>query len=101
VVCREPRTDLGLWPVVAICPGYTLRTRIDPPEDPGQPSIDWFAGALEQLGDYAIDELDPEMDPVRRIDALLDRLNALPDHERLHLALIEGCEREGKKRQSD
>jgi hypothetical protein len=91
VVCREPRTQLGLCPIVAICPGVTIRTKIDPPADPAAPDLPWFVDALEALGDFAIDSLDPALPPLKRLDELLLRIEAVPDHEALHLALVDAC----------
>jgi len=91
VVCREPLTQIRLCPVVAIGPGVTVRERIDPPEDPDDPSLAWFTGALEQLGDFAIESLDPGRATLKRLDALLGRLDAIPEHEGLHQAVAETC----------
>lgn len=89
-LCREPRTQLGLCPVVALGP-VTIRTRIDPPRTWDRPTIPWFVSALEQLGDAAIETLDRAMEPAKQVDALLERLDAIPDHEKLHQALAEVC----------
>lgn len=91
VVCREPRTRMGLCPIVAICPGVTLRTKIDPPSDPEAPDLEWFVDAMQAIGDHAIDSLDPALAPIKRLDELLLRLEAVPDHEGMHLALEEAC----------
>lgn len=91
VVCREPLTQLRLCPVVAIAPGVTVREKIDPPSDPSAPDLPWLIEAMEALGDAAIDELDAELTTIKRIDALLGRLDAIPDHEGLHHALAEAC----------
>jgi hypothetical protein len=52
----------------------------------------WFVDAMEALGDAAIEYLDPALPIVKRVDALLARLDAIPDHEGLHLALAEACQ---------
>ncbi|MDG2021826.1 MAG: hypothetical protein P8J59_07740 [Phycisphaerales bacterium] len=88
VVCREPDTRLGLVPVVALG-GTTVRARIDPPEDPDDPTLEWVINAMEQLGDAAIDGLDPGLSGSQRIDALRSMLDSVPDHERLHQALAD------------
>ena len=93
VVCREPQTQLGLCPIVAIGPGATIRTKIDEPANPEEPDLEWFIAAMQALGDFAIDSLDPGLATLRRIDALMNRLDAIPDHEQLHLALEETCRR--------
>lgn len=89
-LCREPKTQLGLCPIVAIGQ-VTVRTRIDPPKKWDKPDLAWFVGACEQLGDAAIETLDRTAEPARQVDALLERLDAVPDHEKLHQALAEVC----------
>lgn len=91
VICREPLTQTGQWPVVAITSGVTVRTKIDPPENPDVPNLDWFSDALDALGQWAIMSIDCEMEPDRRIDALLARLDATPDSLVLHDVLAETC----------
>jgi hypothetical protein len=91
VICREPLTQMGLCPIVAISPGGTVRCKIRPPKAPDNPDLAWFADAMEQLGEHAIDMLDPEMPTLKRLDTLLARLDAVPEHEELHQALAETC----------
>src|SRR5262245_1039502 len=93
VLCREPLTRTSQVPVVAISPGSTLRTKVPPPSSAAKPDLVWFAAALEELGDWAIESLDPALAPIRRIDALLDAIDALPDHIGLHDALKEACQK--------
>jgi len=90
-LCCEPETRLGLWPVVAVTPGYTMRTHVEPPEDPDHPDADWLAWAMEQLGDFAIESIDDALEPHRRVETLLERLDALPEHESLNQAFIDAC----------
>jgi len=91
VLCREPKTKLGLCPVVAISPGMTMRTCVDPPQDWDNPDLPWFAQAMELLGEHAIESIDPALAVLKRLDALLLRLDALPEHESLHQALEQTC----------
>lgn len=91
VVCREPLTQLGLWPIVAIGPGATVRTKIDPPDDPAKPDMAWFIGAMQALGDAAIAGVDPEIEITRQIRLILERLDTVPDHDALHQLLEEVC----------
>jgi len=91
VLCREPLTMLKQLPIVAIGTGATIRTRIEPPKNPVKPDLAWFVAAFEQLGDAALESLDSSLPGPRKIDALLDRLNALPEHEKLHQALADAC----------
>ena len=68
-----------------------MRTKIDPPADPEAPDLEWFANAMEELGDFAIESLDPALTTIRRLDALIGRLEAIPLHENLHQALEATC----------
>ncbi|MBL9150353.1 MAG: hypothetical protein JNM94_16820 [Phycisphaerae bacterium] len=90
VVCREPKTRMGQCPIVAIGQ-VTIRTKIAPPKNWDKPTMAWFVGALESLGDAAIETLDRSIDAMRQVDALLARLDAIPDHERLHQELADAC----------
>lgn len=109
VVVREPTTRAGLWPVVAIGP-VTIRTRVPQPDlaaakpkrsrraestggDPaaGLPDPEWFIRAGEAIGDAAIAQVADETVPSVRVQALFDRLQANPDHEKLHQALEAAC----------
>jgi hypothetical protein len=91
VLCREPLARIGLCPVVAIGGGITVRAKVDPPLDPDRPDIDWFLDALDALGEAALETIDPEMDVVKRVDALLDRLDAVPEYDGLHVCLEDTC----------
>ncbi len=91
VICREPLTQLKQWPIVAIGAGVTMRARIAPPKDQSKPDMKWFAGAMEQLGEWAMQTIDPTLEPVRRIDVILERLDTVPDYRGLHELLIETC----------
>jgi hypothetical protein len=93
VICREPRTQAGLTPVVAVGGGLTVRARIMPPKSDVKPDMAWFVEAMEQLGDAAIDSIDPTMEITRRVSAVLDRVDAVPEHEEL-LQVLEGYCRE-------
>jgi len=91
VLCREPITQLGFCPIVAIGPSASIRTKIDPPDDLDHPDLAWFADALTLLGGFALQSLDPEMAPLRYLDAILDFLDTFPEHEGLHQALEQAC----------
>ena len=91
VLCREPLTRIKLLPVVAISPGSTVRAKVLPPRNLDKPDVPWFIAALQALGAMAIDSLDPSMSAERRVDALLERLDAGPEHEGLHIALQQAC----------
>ena len=91
ILCREPTTQAGLVPLVAIAPGTTIRTRLKPPTNAKKPTATWFQSALNALGQAAIDAIDPGLAITRRIDALLGALDAIPDHDGLHDALLQAC----------
>ncbi|TVQ32153.1 MAG: hypothetical protein EA376_06655 [Phycisphaeraceae bacterium] len=87
VIVREPTTQLGRWPVVMIGP-VTVRTQIPPAEEL---TCEWFLEASEALGDEAMEQVDSELAAAVRVDRLLDRLETLPEHEKLHQALADAC----------
>ncbi len=91
VVCQEPITTLGLCPIVALSGNVVVRTKIDPPADPDQPDLDWILDAIEALGDWAIQTMDPQRPPERYLDELLSRIDAIPEHQGLHQCLEAAC----------
>ena len=90
VLCREPLTQLGFQPVVSIG-RITIRTKVDPPENPSNLDLEWFKYALDELGEAAIESIDTGTDVVKQVDALLDCIATIPEHARLHDALEETC----------
>ncbi len=90
VLCREPVIRLGLVPFVALGSGATVRAKMRKPEDLEHPDLEWFATALEILGEAAA-EMDPAMSLHKRINALLARVDAIPEHAGLHELLEESC----------
>jgi hypothetical protein len=58
---------------------------------PKVPAPEWFIQTNEALGDAAIASVDPALPAHHRVDLLLERLEALPDHEKLHQALERAC----------
>lgn len=91
VLCREPTTSLGRIPLVAIAPGTTVRTQVDPPSNERKPTAGWFQTSLDALGDAAIQKIDPGQEVQRRIDAITGCLDAIPDHDGLHALLAAAC----------
>jgi len=91
VLCREPVTQLGLVPVVTTIPGKSFRAKVRPPKNREQPDLAWVVEALDDLGHAAIHSIDPHQAVERRIDALLEMLDAMPEHEGLHQTLEETC----------
>ena len=105
VLCREPMTREGKWPLVAVGQG-SVRARVDPAVplsriekgitkdgyigDP-PPEASWFEYAAEALGDAAIAKLKFDEPASWRVDDLIAILTAHPDHEKLHQRLEEAC----------
>jgi hypothetical protein len=89
VLCREPLAAIGLCPVVALGGGTTVRMKVDPPRDP--PDVDWFLDAMDALGEAALETVDPALEVVKRIDALMARLDAVPGYDGLHACLEQAC----------
>ncbi|HMN42655.1 MAG TPA: hypothetical protein PKE29_17580 [Phycisphaerales bacterium] len=115
VLVREPPTRDGLWPIVAVGP-VTVRAKVGPfvaPPPPapkasakgkargekgapaasaaGVPSVRWFVAAGEALGDEAIGQVCVTLPAAVRVSALMDRLESVPHHEKLHQRLEEAC----------
>ncbi|MGI9014777.1 MAG: hypothetical protein ACR2GY_11100 [Phycisphaerales bacterium] len=90
VLCREPISQMGLQPMVAVGE-QTIRVQIRPAKDRAQPSLEWFIDALEQLGDAAIQQIDPARQGDRLVDVYLRLLDAHPDHEKLHQGLADAA----------
>jgi hypothetical protein len=112
VLVREPASRDGLWPIVAVGP-VTVRAKVPPPDltapapkpnakkppskgaakPPPAPvfPIEWFIRTGETLGDEAISQVPLTLPAAARVDALLDRLEAIPLHEKLHQRLEEAC----------
>ncbi len=120
IVVREPTSRDGLWPVVSIGP-VTLRTKVPPPPAPAPPPParakkgratphtptppaetpvttgvrppppPWFLRANEAIGDAAITQALAETRAAIRVDMLMARLAAHPDHEKLHQVLADAC----------
>ncbi|MBS0191115.1 MAG: hypothetical protein U0573_14900 [Phycisphaerales bacterium] len=113
LLCREPMTRAGKWPIAAVTTGglvdtITLRVQVDPPpgtipthDQPGAgptrdnstsvPDVRWFTSTSEALGDAAIARVKADMPASWRVDELMLYLDAIPDHEKLHQRLAEAC----------
>lgn len=98
-LAREPLTRDGLWPIVAVSE-ISCRTKVAPPvplerredrmskdEFVGEIPASWFEAAYEAVGDAAIASVDLAEPPAWRVDDFLERVDALPFHEKLHQAL--------------
>jgi hypothetical protein len=87
VLVREPTTQMGLIPVVALAQ-RTIRTQVRPYTEP---SIEWVLSAAEALGDVAIDMVDVESSPADQVELLIECIHTHPDHEKLHQRLAKAA----------
>ena len=99
-VCREPLTQMNLRPIVAIG-RITVRARVLPADEDANPDLDWFLSSMNEIGETAIDSLDSGAAILKQIDGLMDRLDSIPDHERLHDVLEELCRIASSAEESD
>lgn len=93
VLVREPLTSSGNWPLVLTVPERSIRIQVPAPESDETiaPTAAWFMASIEALGDAALSSLDPK-DPAQwRVDDLLEFIEALPEHEKLHQRLAVEC----------
>ncbi len=91
VLCREPRTQLGQVPVVAIGPLGAIRAKVQPPADEDAPTAGWMRDALMELGAAAAATIDPEQAVDRRVAHVLGLLDTLPEDDPLHKLAIAIC----------
>lgn len=98
VLCREPTTSTGLWPMVAVAESDAapfppvVRVRLAAPTNGAPlPDIAWLLAAQEALGDAAIAKVNPRWPADHRVEDLLEWLDAVPDHEKLSQALQATC----------
>lgn len=103
VLAREPMTDAGLWPVVGVS-SISVRAKVNPPSgvkrDASSPtrdrvtdgvSIEWFESAAEALGDAGFATVDPAWPAAHRVEDIIERLQAVPEHEKLHQHLADAA----------
>lgn len=92
VACREPKTSLGLCPIVALGSGVTKRVQIEESKNPDKPTCAWFDHALEELGDYILEQMNTESASKSQLDYLLAHIPASPTQACLYDAAIVLCE---------
>ncbi|MEO1583534.1 MAG: hypothetical protein AAFR96_03050 [Planctomycetota bacterium] len=108
VLTREPMTADGRWPVVGVS-SMSVRTKLAPPPGvephPDGPTRDrisdgismrWFEAAAEALGDAAIESVDRSDPAVFQVEDTIERLEAVPEHEKLH-QLLEATARQADR----
>jgi hypothetical protein len=98
VLTREPTTRAGEWPIVGVGTGEdglgvgprVVRVKVKPPEG-GVVTLAWFQATQERLGDEALARVDRSQPPAHQVEDLLELLEAVPDHEKLHQGLEAAC----------
>ena len=91
VLCREPKTQLGLCPVVTLGDNTTVRSQIKEPENPNGPSVGWFDGATDELGRTVVEKAGALATNGRKLDYLLGHLSAVPTYDDLYVAILVVC----------
>jgi len=91
VLCREPKTKLGLCPIVSLGSGVTVRTQVGEPANPEKPTCNWFDGVVQEFGDYVVDKIDENATSQRQLDYLLAHLSAIPAHSNAYRVAIKLC----------
>lgn len=87
IVVREPLTKAGLWPLVSVGP-VTVRVRTKPSKGL---TPEWFADALEALGDVSLEAVDWTAPAEIVVGELAQRLETTPDHDLMHQRLGDAC----------
>ncbi|HEX2836987.1 MAG TPA: hypothetical protein VHN77_02545 [Phycisphaerales bacterium] len=96
-IAKEPTTAAGKWPVVGVGGNLgaqpvpvVVRVQVEPPTG-GVPDVAWMLATQEALGDAAIAKVEAGRKlgwPAdHRVEDLIEYLEAVPDHEKLHQAL--------------
>jgi len=70
--------------------GEPVSCEVDAPQEIDRPA-QWFIHASEQLGNAAIQSVDPQLAGPARVEALEVRLTVFPDHELLHQRLADAA----------
>ena len=91
VLCREPKTQLGLIPVVAIGPLGAIRTKVKPPKDLKKPPVKWYRDAFASLAEMSLEKINPNHIASRKLEAVLSLLDTIPESGMLHEQAIALC----------
>ena len=91
VLCREPKTQLGLCPIVTLGDNTTVRSQIKEPANPDKPTTGWFDTAIDELGRTIIGKTGTIATNDRKLDYLLGHLSAVPTNDELYTAIIAVC----------
>jgi hypothetical protein len=94
ILCKEPTTSKGLWPIVAVNNSELLiqsvRVQVEPPPN-NTPTPAWFMQTQEALGNAAMAKVKPSWPADHRVEDVLEWLEAIPDHEKLAQLLESTC----------
>lgn len=110
VLCREPTTSAGKWPIVGVGgsdrESLVIRVQVPPapgfeglkrsPDGAAGPTGEWFLRTQEALGDAAIAKVSDKLPADYRALDFMEYLRAVPDHEKLHQALERACREAAK-----
>ena len=91
VLCREPKTSLGLCPIVSLGRGVTVRVHVEEPSSTDKPSCEWFDYAVSELGEHVVTKIDQSSTMLRQLDYLLAHLSAVPMSIKTHRTAINLC----------
>ena len=92
VLCREPKTQLGLCPVVTLGDNTTVRSQIKEPTNPIKPTVGWFDSGIDELGQIIVEKTNTFATNDRKLDYLLGHLRAVPAYDGLYVAIITTCD---------
>jgi hypothetical protein len=92
VLCREPKTKMGLCPIVTLGDNTTVRSQIKEPRNPNKPTVGWFDSGTNELGRTVVEKIDTFATDDRKLDYLLGHLCAVPAYDGLYLAIITICD---------
>ena len=92
IACREPVTNLGLCPIVALGSGVIVRVQVEAPKNSEKPTCAWFDHAIEELGDHVLEQVQQQSTEQRQLDYLIAHFSAIPTHMRVYRKAIELCD---------
>jgi hypothetical protein len=92
VLCREPKTQQGLCPLVTLGDNTTVRSQIKEPMNPDKPTVSWFDAGTDELGRVIVEKTDTFTTNDRKLDYLLGHLCAVPAYDGLYGAIITICD---------
>ena len=91
ILCREPRTQVGLCPIVTLGATTTVRSQVEEPKNIDAPTAEWFDFAVGELGRTVVERVDTLATNDRKLDYLIGHLNAVPSCDKLYCAIVDIC----------